>query len=239
MQDYILKGIVLRAIDWKEKDKLLTIFTAEHGVVSAALRGVRQTKSKLKFATQPMCFAEFNLAGSGDVLTCTGASEIESFFAITQDYDKMVYASAMLEMIYLTAYKEPNVDLFVSLVRGLGGLCENVADGGVVFAKYCLDFLKCMGYALNFDTCKACGKVLGGDVCIDLRVGALMCKSHANIDSIIIAKNTYELIKEINSLDYADLSKINLSDINIKDCITPLIFDFNFLFDKRLKSIKV
>ena len=99
MQESILKGIVLRAIDWSEKDKILTVFTLEQGKVSIALKGVRQQKSKLKFASQPLCFAEFSVVGSGDILRCTNAMELGSFFDITNDYDRIVYASAMLEMI--------------------------------------------------------------------------------------------------------------------------------------------
>ncbi|MBQ7603212.1 MAG: DNA repair protein RecO, partial [Clostridia bacterium] len=230
MQDYILKGVVLRAIDLKEKDKLITIFTAEKGIISASLRGVRQQKSKLKFATQPMCFAEFSLTGNGEILTCTNASEIESFFAITQDYDKMVYASAMLEMIYSTAYKEPNVGLFVSLVRALGGLCDNNLNSGVVFAKYCLQFFASMGYGLNLDSCKTCGKKFEDSLCLDLNSGALICKSHAGFDAIDVSKECYKLLWTIDDYDFAELEKVKANEEQIKKCTTLFVYNFNALF---------
>ena len=239
MQDYILKGIVLRAIDLKEKDKLVTIFTAERGVVSAIFRGVRQLKSKLKFATQPMCFAEFCLTGNGDILTCTGASEIESFFAVTQDYDKMVYAGAMLEMIYTTAFKEQNLNLFVVLVRALGGLCDDKTNAGVVFVKYCLDFFKCMGYEMNLHMCKTCGKNFDGNVALDLNVGAIICASHFNYDCINISYKGLKLLNLINNCEYDKLPEINTEQKQIKELVTTLVYNFNALFDKKLKSIKI
>lgn len=231
--------MVLRAIDLKEKDKLITIFTPERGIVSAALRGVRQLKSKLKFAAQPMCFAEFCLTGSGDILTCTGASEIESFFVITQDYDKMIYASAMLEMIYTTAFKEPNLELFVSLVRGLGKLCDENVDAGIVFIKYSLNFFKFMGYGISFDSCKTCGQKFDDDVCLDLDMGAIICSGHAGFNSINISKSCFKLLGMINSFEYDKLSNLKANQNQIKPLINLMVCNFNSLFDKRLKSIKV
>ena len=52
-------ALVLRAADWGEYDKIVTLFTAERGKLSAALKGVKRAGAKLKFAAQPFCFAEF------------------------------------------------------------------------------------------------------------------------------------------------------------------------------------
>ena len=239
MQEYILKGVVLKAIDLKEKDKLLTIYTLERGLVSASLRGVRQQKSKLKFATQPLCFAEFSLVGDKDIVTCTNASEIESFFAVTSNYDVLVLAGAMCEMIYLTAIKESNVDLFISLVRALGGLCNEAINPDVVFIKFCLQFFKCMGYKLNFDTCKNCGNDFNEDCCLDLNSGAIVCKNCATLNSVIISKQCFKLLNIIDGLQFVNLSSIKINDAQATECKTVLIKNFNALFDKNLKSIKV
>ena len=44
----IEKGIVLRAINYQESDKILTIFTADEGKIVAKLKSCRQPKAKLK-----------------------------------------------------------------------------------------------------------------------------------------------------------------------------------------------
>ena len=239
MQDYIVKGVVLKAIDLKEKDKLLTIYTLERGIISANLRGVRQQKSKLKFAAQPLCFAEFSLVGNGDILTCTNASEIESFFAVTSNYDALVLAGAICEMIYLTAIKESNVDLFVALVRALGGLCDETINPDVVFIKFCLQFFKCMGYKLNLDTCKNCGNVFNDDCYLDLNSGAIVCKDCTILNSIIISKQCFKLLNMIDNLQFTNLSSIKLDTEQSTQIKHILVKNFNALFDKNLKSIKI
>ena len=54
-----MSGIVLSAVSVGENDKILNIFTLEKGVVSAKIKGVKKAGAKLKFASEPFCFAEF------------------------------------------------------------------------------------------------------------------------------------------------------------------------------------
>ena len=41
-----VKGLVLRTVDLKESDRLLTIFTEEQGIVTALAKGARSLKSR-------------------------------------------------------------------------------------------------------------------------------------------------------------------------------------------------
>ena len=62
MNEVKVTGIVLKAIDYREKDKLITIYSVELGLITAVLKGVNSAKAKLKFASLPFCLAEFVLA---------------------------------------------------------------------------------------------------------------------------------------------------------------------------------
>ena len=44
MEQIKFTGIVLKSVDYKEKDKLLTIFSLELGKITATLKGVKQEK---------------------------------------------------------------------------------------------------------------------------------------------------------------------------------------------------
>ena len=54
-----LSGIVLGGVNFAENDKILSVFTLEKGVVSAKIKGVKKAGAKLKFASEPFCFAQF------------------------------------------------------------------------------------------------------------------------------------------------------------------------------------
>ena len=69
--DIKTEGIVLRATDYKENDKLLTLFTPSLGKITAGIRGVKKAKAKLNFAAQPFAFCEYILAERGGRYTVT------------------------------------------------------------------------------------------------------------------------------------------------------------------------
>ena len=46
-----VKGLVIRTVDLKESDRLLTIFTEEMGAVTALARGARTLKSRKMSST--------------------------------------------------------------------------------------------------------------------------------------------------------------------------------------------
>ena len=59
------EGSVLQSIDYKDHDKLLTLFSPTLGKILVGARGAKKPKAKLSFAAQPFCFAEYILAEKG------------------------------------------------------------------------------------------------------------------------------------------------------------------------------
>ena len=77
MDDIEVTGIVLDAMPYKEKDKLIHIFTIELGLVTGILKGVSSPKAKLKFAGQPFCFGKFDLTVARDFYVVKGVDVID------------------------------------------------------------------------------------------------------------------------------------------------------------------
>ena len=88
MNDIKIQAIVIDSKDYKEADKKLALFSVEHGLIWATIKGVKKPKAKLASIGQPFCYAEFLLNKKGDFYTVMNASVIENFFEITSDFDK-------------------------------------------------------------------------------------------------------------------------------------------------------
>ena len=54
-------GIVLREVRTGESDRILTILTPGHGVISASAKSSQRLKNKLFAATGLFCYSEFVL----------------------------------------------------------------------------------------------------------------------------------------------------------------------------------
>ena len=83
-----VSGIVLGGVNFGENDKILKVFTLEKGLISAKIKGVKKAGAKLKFASEPFCFAEFILSVTNAGHTVIGASLFDSFYSIREDIIK-------------------------------------------------------------------------------------------------------------------------------------------------------
>ncbi len=113
-------AICIRAVDYKDNDKLLTLITPENGKITAQIRSVKSPKSKLKIAASPFCFAEYSLAEKNGRYTVTGVQTKENFFNIWQDLDKYAAAEIAIESIDKTTMdKADSSNEFILLLQAL------------------------------------------------------------------------------------------------------------------------
>ena len=99
MAEEKVKGIVLKLKDYKEADKIASIFTLEQGVIAAKFTGVKKEKAKLKAIAQPFVFAEFNLNQKAGFNQVTNATLIDNFYQILNNYNKTICGYIILDII--------------------------------------------------------------------------------------------------------------------------------------------
>ena len=182
-------ALVLRAADWGEYDKIVTLFTAERGKLSAALKGVKRAGAKLKFAAQPFCFAEFVFVEKSGRNTVISASLHDGFYALREDiacyYAAVVLCEACDQLLF-EGIESPT--LFLAAVRTLEALslCAEGAGGegrledgesgsSYVLLQFLLTALKEAGYPVSAGDCPHCGEQLSGRMRFDMESGAFGC----------------------------------------------------------------
>ncbi len=159
MDNIKVNALMLRAVDYLENDKILTLLTAERGKLTAGIKGVKKAGAKLKFAAQPFCFAEYILAERGGRYTVTQASECESFYELRCDVNKYYAACAVCETaIALTYEGDGNAEIFSDCVRTLSTMCS--CDEGLTLIGFLLSVLRRSGYGISLENCTACGASL-------------------------------------------------------------------------------
>ena len=143
-------GVVLQALDYKDNDKLLTLFSPALGKITAGIRGVKKPTAKLAFASQPFCFAEYVLAEKGGRYTVTGAYLYESFFNLRYDIIRFYSACALAEITLAVLMENEKYDgLFIGLVEGLKSLSISEEDPAETVISFLLIALRESGYPLD------------------------------------------------------------------------------------------
>lgn len=171
---YKTDALVLRAADYGENDKMITLFSLQYGKISAALKGVKKAGAKLRFAAQPFCFAEFVLARKGERNTVTSAALTDGFYPLREDIGKFYAASCVTGICDAVLYGGiVNEELFLRAVTALREMCAG--DEAETLISFFLKALELSGYMLSFDRCAGCGAPLDGRIWFDMESGCFYC----------------------------------------------------------------
>lgn len=176
MDNIKVNALLIRATDYGENDKILTLLTAELGRISAGIKGVKKAGAKLRFAAQPFCFAEYILAERGGRYTVTQASECESFYELRCDVNKLYAASSVCEVASALSYDgDDAAHIFYAAVHALGQMCAG--DESMELIRFLLFALGRSGYRIGLDRCTECGASLVGKdkMRFDLDTGSFTC----------------------------------------------------------------
>ena len=156
------EAIVLQSIDYKDSDKLLTLFSPSLGRITAGIKGVKKPKAKLAFSAQPFCFAEYILAEKGGRYTVTNAYMHESFFSLRYDIVRFYAACAMAEICLAILYENEDYEgLFVALIEGLKALALTDDDPAEAVVAFAIVALRESGYPLDLGFLEECGGDIG------------------------------------------------------------------------------
>ena len=165
-------AIVLQSIDYKENDKLLTLFSPSLGKITVGARGVKKPTAKLSFAAQPFCFAEYVLAEKGGRYTLTGAYLHESFFSLRYDIVRFYTACALAEIVLSILYENENYEgLFIGLIEALKTIALAEEDPAEAMITFALIALRESGYPIDLSFLEECGGDVGERLWFDFADG--------------------------------------------------------------------
>lgn len=175
-----VNAVMLRAADYQENDKILTLFSLEKGVLTAKIRGVKKAGAKLKFAAEPFCFAEYVLAERQGRRTVAHAALLDGFYEIRTDLDRFYAGAAVLEFDRAFCPENlPSEELFMATVEALKELCYGDDTPRYTLLRFLLRALPPTGYGISTEACAGCGESAFSRAFFDFGEGAVFCPSCA------------------------------------------------------------
>jgi DNA repair protein RecO (recombination protein O) len=163
MRVYSATGLVLHRTLLGETDKILTLYTREHGKLSAVAKGARKAGSRISGATELFTNGRFLIAKVRSLDVISQCEIIESYPALRIDLDRLARAMYICELVdrMTLEHDESACEVLHDLTVGALHLLqrtETYIDGAV--HAYELYLLAELGYAPVLDRCAKCGKVL-------------------------------------------------------------------------------
>ncbi|WP_034646522.1 DNA repair protein RecO [Corynebacterium sputi] len=171
------RALVVRRHDLGEADRIIVLFTREHGLVRAVAKGVRRAKSRFGSRLSPFVDVDVQIHPGRNLHAVTGADTIHTWAsALVGDYSRYTCACGILETAERLAGEEPQPELWDLTVESLGRV--STEDPELALISMMLRGLDLAGWAPSLFDCAQCGKpgphrafhpAAGGAVCVECR----------------------------------------------------------------------
>jgi DNA repair protein RecO (recombination protein O) len=162
MATYSATGINVGSFNLGESDKIVTIFTAERGLVRAVAKGARKPGSKIAGRAEPLNVNKLLLSTGRSLDIISQAEGIETFPKLRSDLVRLSYALYYAELTqhFGPGLAEENEVYFDFLRDALRRQAEQDADPAWLGLRFEFGLLDLLGYRPELTYCIICRKPL-------------------------------------------------------------------------------
>ncbi len=170
-------GFILRNRDYREADRLVTVFTEKHGKISAVARGVKKAKSSLRACTQPFCYSELFLRRGKTLDMITQGKTIDFFGRARENMETVMYLLYITEILdKVLPEHQPCPELFAATVRLVQTL-EEKGPRPVYLRWFEARVIDQLGFTPELNQCVSCrGREKPGNY-FSIADGGLLCEN--------------------------------------------------------------
>ncbi|SDP53966.1 DNA repair protein RecO [Selenomonas ruminantium] len=174
MGSYQTAAVVLGSRNWGEADKMVTLFTADRGLVEAAAFGCRRPRSPLAAGMQMFSSIEVQLSEGRRLDTVRQCTLKRHYKKLTEDLEVMAYGSFVAE--FLREFLPPGQaepQMFARLLYILDSF--EVRNPRVTALMAVIQLLEFTGMQLHFEHCVHCGSDVSDDALFSMTAGGILC----------------------------------------------------------------
>lgn len=176
-------AIVIHRVDYRDYDRMVTLFSPEYGRIDAVARGCRKPTSPLMNSAEMFCAGQYTLHATGGRYTITQCEIKDSFFDLRFDYEKLMHGIYWLSLVDMAALPDQSApEIFMLLLKALAHLCYSGLDPRMLTACFEMRYMPLMGFRPLMDKCVHCGAPVDGEARFDEVLGGVVCQkcpSHA------------------------------------------------------------
>lgn len=242
MPYYKTPAIVIKSIDYKEADKIITFFTKNFGKIAVISRGVRKSKRGKSASVDLFTYSDIVIYEKEKNKLCTLSQVeiVESFYSLLQDFNKISCLLFIIQFLdQLLVENIPSILLFELTINTLNLVKKNNKSLKNFIYAFVLKALKYLGYTLNLNNCVKCNaKVSKSTVSFSIKLGGILCDNCQEKESFMVSKGTIEALAYFQKakLEKAQCLVLFKSiEENYKKSIFPFI---EFHTEVKLKSLE-
>lgn len=189
MSNFLVKGIVIKCVDFNESDKIITVLTFEKGRITCIAKGVQKANAKLAHIARVFYCGTFEMVNTSGRNVLIGATMLMELSGISSDLKKFYYAAHYIEIAASVVMEEqPDEEVMKLLLNTLYMLSKDKLNIRLLTVIYEFRIAALNGLAPYMDCCVECGSEKdnmkfsvseGGLVCCQegFSISELSCKA--------------------------------------------------------------
>ncbi len=173
-----VRGLVLREVQYKEADRILTVLTEDRGKLTIKARGALRKKSRLGAASQVLCYSEFTLFGNKGRFTADEGSTLEQFLGLRDDISLLALGAYFAELLDTVCAEEmPDAPALRLGLNALYALSRGMHSPEQIKSVFEMRLMTLEGFRPEADACGVCGKTDVSDPMFALEGGMVHCRA--------------------------------------------------------------
>ena len=245
-------GIVLKTMDFKENDSILTFLTREAGKIAGVIHGGKSTRSGNSAKTELFVtnHFEFSVKTGAELVRIRKCELLVSHSKLRQNYSKFLHASYLSELLLFCEIPLVESEYYFDLLKQTISQLSEFENCAEIKLNFEIKLLKLLGISPSLTSCIDCGNFLW-----KRNSGELMAIKHSRpyqLDSIqggircpdCCIQSNYTAALHPGSLSFLYISqsgknngfKIKPTQNNLKQLDQALNLYFSHFFGRNLKS---
>ena len=152
MDPFNCRGLIIRSNEYKEMDRLLSVLTADRGLITICAKGVAKPGSSLGCFSMPYMLCDFVVSVSHGYYYLKDASIIESNSGIMESLEQMTVAAHIASCLMdCTLQSENSKEAYELAVYAFYNLANNRDKYLLIYSAFNWRLLTIAGFTVQYD----------------------------------------------------------------------------------------
>jgi DNA repair protein RecO (recombination protein O) len=234
-------AVTLKSAPFSERDRLLVLFTPQHGKLRVLAKGARRSTSKLSGHVGLFSYSNLFLVHGRTFDLVTQGETVEQFGVLSADLWRLSQAFYVAELIERFTEDEHHVaGMFESLVLVLRRLNDLHANPAMAIRAFEIELLGLTGYRPQLYRCVSCGtEIRPGGNSFSYADGGVLCPSCAirSVSGFSVSDEALRVVRNLQTRPETSIARLRTSVDTLGEAERLLVGYIQYVLDIRLRSV--
>ncbi len=217
MSTYRDEGIVIRKKNFSEADKILTIYTRDHGRVTAIAKGARRVTSRKVSTSELFVHSVYQFAKGRDMDIIVESQTLNPFTPLREDLQKAALAFYLTELMgCFTHDAHANYPLYRLFLETMSILSRAKKKHDLWVRAFEAKVLNHAGFGPELYQCACCCSPLSAEKYFEAKHGGTVCRDCFS-DGLLLRESLLFFMRDLQRLNWNELSRLRFEEQDLAD----------------------